>query len=121
MVGQPGRQWPNPLHAEHWFRARLLSAIHGDLVEFTITGAGSCFCRFSRRFFARLRLRFLFRRASSPLSKVDSIEEVEVEDSSAFAVETAAVRCRLWRSNLNFEFLAIMMWSSTALQTSWCS
>ena len=29
-----------------------------------------------------------------------------------------AVRCRLWRSNLTFEFLATMMWSSTALQTS---
>ena len=32
-----------------------------------------------------------------------------------------AVRCRSWCSNFTFEFLAAMMWSSTALQTSWSS
>ena len=115
------RQWPNPLHAEHWFRARLFSVIHGALVALALIGVGLCRRFFSRRFFSRRRFRFLLRRLTSSLSESESREEVEVEEPSALVLEMGAVRCRLWRSSLTFEFFATMMWSSTALQTSWSS
>ena len=124
LVGQPWRQCPNFLQTEHWFLARPLCVIQGDLDVFTVAIVGCALCsafRFARLFFARLRFLFFFRFFAPLLSEDVSEEELEDEDEPSTVVITAAARFMLLLSSLTFEFFATMMWSSTALQTSWSS
>ena len=124
LVGQPWRQCPNFLQTEHWFLARPLCVIQGDLDVFTVANVGCALCsvfRFARLFFARLRFLFFFRFFAPLLSEDVSEEELEDEDEPSTVDITAAARFMLLLSSLTFEFFATMMWSSTALQTSWSS
>ena len=121
--GHPFRQWPYFMHFEHWLRARFDAAIYGDFVRFGVLRGIVVVPRFAFAFDFRLFARFFLRcffYFRYDVSSEDEVSEVVEEDGDSERISIALLRwCSF--SNLTFEFFATIIWSSTALQTSWSS
>ena len=90
-MGQPLRQWPNFLHAEHWFRAKFVVLIYGALLFLTgsVDVDGARFELRVRLLLSRFFLRFFLHFLKAALSDEEEPDEDEGDDDRDRIVPSA--------------------------------